>query len=620
VTNIDVIRARARAKKAKEEAQSQEVALPEFVRGVIQDSGPPVGKGVDQYTWWDKAKGVGEVALSMIEGAPLAIIGADAALISRIYHSGKSLGEEIYGNVTGEEYGVDEMVETLDWWLDMAYRPNSAKGKEYMQALGDEFEKFHKDVRRGGEYLAFGAQGGAGLSGHGEIPGLSAIDESFEGLGPAAGAALEAISEAPPILGRGSVREMFKRRGDIRAVKGKAERAGISLSESKEAQTAGLAEHAKVLSGGFKRGAAMRQLVESVIRAKEVARRYVRKMYTAATGEQAVVANAPAAGRDLFAMIDESLKGYPDDMPRIVTAKKQLGKMLDEAEAQGGYLELNEAEFWRRSLGKKAPGGDDTQNAMLGIMKGQYDNWLDAQFAADMILGTPEVLEKWKAARLAHSRYRAQFKEDKVIRNMAETNATPETVRKWLFSAAKVGFSAEAASIVQRVKAIRGVDSDSMAALRTDASLNLMRPLLKADISEADLSAFVSNYDQLVMDNPSLFKELFTSEQYKELRDLSNAVRKSKKLLVQSPADLVARVVGVFSAGHQLARRALMVTGVTRGVRAIMGFGGEAAPVGQKAQILMEMLGYDPYVPLLPRTPPMIEAMAQTAKNQAEEQ
>ena len=196
--------------------------------------------------------------------------------------------------------------------------------------------------------------------------------------------------------------------------------------------------------------------------------------------------------------------------------------------------------------------------------------------------------------------------------------ATPETARKWIFGTNLTGAKSEAAGVVKKIKSIVGEESTQFRALRTDAALDILHPLLLQarqgptgtskvlqQEARARTTKFIENYDNVVTKNPSLAKELFTTDQLKNLRDIANSVRKTEKVL---DAD-AGRIVGVLVAGHQLARRALMVTGITNIWRSLTA----GNRYSQKRQIMSDLLGYDPYAPLLPRTPLIAKGVTQAA-------
>ena len=552
----------------------------------------------NETSYFESAVGVGEVILSLGTGLAGQVIGG-----------AKAVGQEAYRAMQGDFDSLDEMVHTINTTVaNNMYQPRTEAGKEYLGVVGGEFEKLGKDVKRGGEYINVGGKSGA------ELPGP---DIGFEGLGPEAAALFETFVYVPPtgIKGAG----ISKRVADISKVKKIAKDAGVDMNAPKAIQMEQLAISAELQAGGFKRGTSLPGVVQTVQHARDVAKRYVRMQYHKARSENAAVFAGEAGTAELFAMIDDSLSGggyVLSDFPLVQKRMKELRVLMEE---DAGWVSLNKAELWRKTIGRhKAKIDDAEQNAALGIMKAQYDTWLDTKFNADMISGTPEAIAKWKKARAAHAQYAKTFKDEKVIRDLTNMEATPETARKWIFGTNLTGAKSEAAGVVKKIKSIVGEESTQFRALRTDAALDILHPLLLQarqgptgtskvlqQEARARTTKFIENYDNVVTKNPSLAKELFTTDQLKNLRDIANSVRKTEKVL---DAD-AGRIVGVLVAGHQLARRALMVTGITNIWRSLTA----GNRYSQKRQIMSDLLGYDPYAPLLPRTPLIAKGVTQAA-------
>lgn len=561
-------------------AQSREGSLSERQMEIISKARGRDKKELLEPTVGEFSKGVGETGMTLVSGIVAQIAGGWAGIGGRMYDLIRGEPEELQDTVNR----INRVAEKY------TYEAKSPAGKAITEGVAKPFQTFEEDISRAGEH-ATGVTGspavGAGIHTLASFVPASLGGRGFTNL---------ARKEPKPTF--------MERHRDVKRAEDFAKSEEIDLSATEARQAEQFAKGAQKKTAGMTKGVSLPAIKETIIQARDAAKQGVDALYDAARDAGGAVKIDQV--RVFKKMADDSLKTYlVEDMPKV---KLLLSEVDDIAKMESGAVKLQAMENWRKKINRnRPPKADESQNAAMTVLKAQYDEWLEGQFNADMIKGTPEAIEKWKKARSAHQRYREKFKDDKVIRQLAEKEATPEEMRKWIFGASATGAKKESAAIVKRIKDIVGKDSVEFLALRNDALLDVMGPLLK---ETPNLGQFVANYDKLRLGNNSLLKELFPQDQLRELRNLANAVRGRKDTGI--PDDwgvIIDRAGGVLSVGHQMAQRAALRLGVSNIIKALR-------MPGNKRQTLGALMGYDPQLPTLNKMPVTIEGTIQTLEDQ----
>lgn len=481
-------------------------------------------------------------------------------------------GALIEATLRGDEDALDQAASTIDRVRSMAFRPRSQAGQRVAETVAEPFQAFGEFAQRQGR----AAQDATGS--------------------PAAGAAVQtSIEFAPSLLGlRGTRPGQFVQRGrDVRNVQRFARDEGISLSRRGTRQAEQIAQ-AGERRAGSQRGASMEQVRNALIKARNEERAFVSKLYEEARNTRAGLPIEDAV--EFTGLARQSLDDFDvADMPSVRRRLQELDALNDFP--SGSSVRLSAMEKWRQRINRNRPSGPDkdAERAALDILKAQYDNFIESRFNADMVKGSPEAIQKWQRARAASQRYRQLFKDDKAIRQMAQMDVTPEEMRSWIFGASAVGLKKEAARTVGRLKQILGEDSPQFTALRQDALVDIMEPLMR---DTPNLNQFVKNFDRTVGRNPTGAAELFggSMEPLRRLRQFAAANVSRGEPPGKVP---LSRMGAVAMFGHGIARGALKVNLARRAFDALQ-------QRSNKRAFLGEVLGYDPRAPLLPKTPAII--------------
>ena len=521
--------------------------------------------------------GSAEAALTLATGFPAQA----AAGIGGIY-------DLVSGMVSGRKDAVDTAANRVNQISQaMTYQPRSQSGQDILEMVSVPFQKLDELTTSFGNAVL--------------------ADTGSPALATAAKVGIEAAPAA--MFGR-TPRSIGERRSDINRVESDLRASGINLDDSMNAQRGQLSDMAARSTQGQQiRAQEMARVQQAVQTAERVADANVASLYDAARQTNAAVpvtalSSLPQAAR--AALVD-----YDIDMMPIV--QKRLGE-LDQINARpGNYsVRLNELEKYRRRINRNRPAANDlSQQAALGIIKGQVDGMLDAAFNANMIKGDPAGIQAWRDARGAFIDYKRTFDEDKVINQLATQKATPEEVRNWVFGASAVGAKKEAGRVIGSLKGILGENSPAFGSLRQEALFDVMEPLLR---EVPDYAGYVANYDKFVRSSPTVANELFPDSigELKTLRDYASAAnRVSPQTLTLDANQTIARAIF----GHGIAKAGMKVSIASQ----VLGLLRRASGKSEKQQIISEILGYDTTQPLIPLSPAFVGAGIQTGIDQGQQ-
>jgi len=549
--------------------------------GTSKFGGIPVGSSFmaakpEQSTFADRLQGSEEAALTFATGIP-----------SQVMAGLGGVTELVSGLISGAPNVVDSAANRVrDISRATTYQPKTEEGQQILEMISVPFEKF-------GELTA----------GAGNI----ALDITGS---PAVATAVKTGIEMPPafLFGR-SPRTMAERRGDIAKVETGLKGVGIDLGKSIESQRAQMGEIARRLSNYQEiRAQEMATVQQAVQRAEQIASENVNNLYAAARETPAFV--PVRALYDLPARIREALKDYMNDLDLMPIARNRLKELDEISQIPGNYaVKLEELENFRRRVNRVRPAAHDlSQQAVLGIIKGQLDSTLDAAFNSGMIKGDPAAIQAWRDARGAFIDYKKTFDEQKVINQLAFQKATPEEVRNWIFGTSALGAKKGAGRVIESLKRIVGEDSPAFGALRQEAVFDIMEPLLR---ETPDYAAYVENFDKFVRNNASVARALFPDSisEMQRLRAYASAANRVRpQQLTLDANQTIARALF----GHGIAKAGMKVSIASQ----LLGLMRQATGKTERAQILSEILGYDVTQPLIPVAPIGASGVIQTGMNQ----
>ena len=216
--------------------------------------------------------------------------------------------------------------------------------------------------------------------------------------------------------------------------------------------------------------------------------------------------------------------------------------VMTTEQLQRGIVELNDISEFRRKLSLAQRGSNPEVSAAALVMKKNIDDWLDAQFDMDMMSGSADAILKWKNANTAYREYAKTFKENKVMVDLFQSEATPEMVHNWIFGTSAVGAKPESALVVKRLNQVLGRNSTEMNTLRSSAAFDMVYPLLRDNLSPKNVENFRKNYVNFVRTNDSLSKEMFTTEQLRAFETLNRSITAAADMEFNVPPALLSNI------------------------------------------------------------------------------
>lgn len=488
--------------------------------------------------------------------------------------------------ISGDEEKLAESVSKMETVQGFAYTPKSQEGQRYIQAIGDFFAPFEEWAQ---------SRGTAAMQ---EVGQMDASGENVLARRVAGATDYAGAMTLPGLIPglRQIMRSAKTRSTGLDAIRSAEESTGVQTGAGGRVQAEQIMQSADRLSGGRTvRAQGFEGIQEAVMQAKAANRQFVTSLY-----DQAKATNAAIPAQEFSRLPDlmrTSLEGYDLNAFPIVRARMAEMDTFIANLPDNASVRLNAISQFRARLNRtKPPANDLAQNTALSIMKGELDSFVDAAFNADMISGDPVAVTRWRNARAANVDYRERFSANKVIRQLAEQSTDPEQIKKWILNSSATGASAEAGMVVGRLRSILGEDSPQFNALRQEIMFDLVEPLL----SEApNIPQFILRHDKWMRDHPSLAAQVFP-ESTNALTDLRNMVKGvSSARGIEFDIDL-SRTASRFLFGNALAKNATTIGVTTQAIRSMRNLAMEPS---RQRQIMADILGYDPYAPIIqPRT------------------
>lgn len=549
-------------------------ATSDEVRQVVNASVPPEKAATEEEL--DILRAVGEPAVTLGTG----MVALPVSGLMGIF-SGVSAA------ISGDDEALNDAVRRIEMVNDqLTFQPRTEEGSKTLGIVATPFEKLEELGKKSGT-------AGLGVT---ESPGIAAAAET-------------AIVLSPMILGIGI--RTAKAKKDIARINAGAKKLGIELGAKAGKKTEQIRGAAEEFTGERTTLGEPFPDVQAKVRiAKIEAAKNRDRLFEEATEAGGTVAVRSLEGLDT--VIRESLRTFPiAEMPKVLSRLKELDKIMSlPGDAK---LKLNAMFEFKQRINRSKPSfsSDPQQVLALDIIKGQVENHIDALFNSDMISGNPAAITKWREATKAHADYVKNFKADKVIKSLATQEATPETMRKWVFGASLTGAKKEAALTVKKLKEMIGEDSPEFVALRQDALLDMMEPLLR---ETPDFKGFVKQHDRLMRNNSSLAKELFpdSAESLKLLRDIANS---AESLTPAQQQISIGRIGAVYVFGHGIARAAMKVKFAEVAFNSLR----RIKNAGRRRQAMGDILGYDALAPLISPRAAGIPAFGEVAKRESQD-
>ena len=233
------------------------------------------------------------------------------------------------------------------------------------------------------------------------------------------------------------------------------------------------------------------------------------------------------------------LGGLPDKLERILTRNEYRGKSSGGASGssalQRSVIELNDIADFRRRISNLARSSDNTVSGAATSIKYHIDKWFDAQLTSDLLSGSSVAITKWKSANTAFKDYFDMFRAEKAIDNLVKAKATPEDVKNWIYGASAMGAKSHAGIVVGKLKGILGENSPEFSTLKQGVMYDIVSPLLDENLAADAVSSFRKNLLKVKQDRPTLWKEVFSSEEIGALDSLNKMLYSAGEIKGRKP-------------------------------------------------------------------------------------
>lgn len=503
--------------------------------------------------------GTGEMLLSLVTGAVTEPVAGIAGIV-----------EGVSSFVSGDDAPLLRASERVQAVRRGGTRtPRTEAGRESMQAVAAPIEFFFNRV-------------------------VSPIAETIGDVtkSPVAATIAQTAMETFPPGMRPRPGALVQRRQGRQRMAQMQETTGVDVGARPNVQGRQIAEAAEAQTGGQVARAQNFDLIQQELTtARELARTNVDNLYAIARDTKAAIPVAQMG--TLNTNVIESMRNVDlidkPNLQRRLTELESITQLPDTAS-----VKLNALSDYRARLTKNR-GSNPSENAALGVVKGQVDSFLDSMFNADMISGDPAAIQRWKDAREAFSGYKKNFDDNKVIQQLSTQQATPEQIKQWILGTSAVGAKKQAGSVVDQIGDLIGRDSPGFSAIRQETLFDILQPLLQEN---PNFPGFVKNYDTFVRNNPTLSKSLFPESvtPMRELRDLVSSTSK-----IQSPRfqfNLTQAIVRTYF-GHALSKGQARMSAFMAGMEFIK----NSASRSRASKVTADLLGYDPNVNVMPVLP-----------------
>ena len=231
------------------------------------------------------------------------------------------------------------------------------------------------------------------------------------------------------------------------------------------------------------------------------------------------------------------------DISEMPSLSKSLNELEDLKLFDGKVTEstVNNLELWRKRVTKRnqsASGmhGDPSEAEALRKLKSGYDKFVTDVLDEGLVRGNEEAIRAWRKARDLRSDFGRRFNDDATIKKIVNESLTQEESVNLIFGGSQMGFKTQAGSIVKKMKAVLGEQSEAFKSLKEEAILRLVKN--QSDVAEFSGAKFNTAFEKALKNNPTLMRELFSAEELTDLRNFARFARNvtEKKVGATNPA------------------------------------------------------------------------------------
>lgn len=295
------------------------------------------------------------------------------------------------------------------------------------------------------------------------------------------------------------------------------------------------------------------QIYRDVIQKRKEVRAPISQLYSDAKKNQAWIPN-----QHISDFVDSLESKLINETVPVEGAVKSRLDTLRQILKDGKDPSVNQLQAWRKMTSRAQKGAyrTDPQAAYgLGVMKKEFDDMLQSDITADLIVGDSQAPALYRQAIKSWSdkaNLIGEAFEKKILRN---PNLTDKEALNFILGSSKVSTNQQSARMVGEIKRIFGDNSPQMKMLKDEMFIKIMHNQ-PADSFSAQ--KYVSSLRRIEMDNRRVFNEVFTPEERKALYGLKDVAKKTvydeKAINPSKSAHAIARnVADVFGLGGKIA-------------------------------------------------------------------
>lgn len=295
----------------------------------------------------------------------------------------------------------------------------------------------------------------------------------------------------------------------------------------------------------------------------------------AETGDAAVMAGS---AKELPGKLDAALEAQffsPDVMrslnPRTSAIYGEIKGFAGKAGDDLAELPLPRVERVRQAINSASRSAQGADRDALGIMRREFDTWLDDVVDQKLLLGDEKAIAQLKEARRLHRDYRKtygggqgkQSEADRMMQKLIADETTDTDAANLLFGRSQISGAGGPVEVVKRLKGVTGEQGPTWDALRSGSVSRLMKRF-EPNATGSDYKAMANDFTEALDGSGApMMRELFSREEL-------GRMRRFRDLLVQlSPPE---GAVNRSASGYE----------VVRAIRQTIGSLGSLTPVVNK--------------------------------------
>jgi hypothetical protein len=165
-----------------------------------------------------------------------------------------------------------------------------------------------------------------------------------------------------------------------------------------------------------------------------------------------------------------------------------------------------------------------TDRAALGVIKREFDSWMDDAVENALVSGDAQALTAIKEARGLRAEFGRRFQggeeADRFIEGLLDGSRTPEELLNVALGAGQVS-KASAARFVDRLRLAANNDPEVMGSLK---SAHFERLVRGADGELLDMGRIVRNVKSMEYSNESIIRALYSPQEWAQVRTLASSL------------------------------------------------------------------------------------------------